>query len=82
MARLPVNHPTRQKVVKFILDRSCGVKVGTLDKVYCCDGSKGTFPIDCKLAGIRNANVKKAGTKPSPSSNAGGNVPVGDRKVR
>ena len=78
VSRLPQNHPTKQKVINFIFDRSCA-KGRVKNKVYCCDGRKGTFPTDCKLKQIKNPRPK---TKPRPTSNTGGNVPAGNREVR
>ena len=80
VSRLPQNHTTKQKVIKFILDRSCA-KDRVKNKVYCCDGRKGTFPTDCKLKQIKNPRPKKRPNS-RPTSNTGGNVPAGNREVR
>ena len=77
VARKPNNNPTKQKVIKFIRQRGCGKTSGTVDKVYCCDGSKGTFPIECKLRKLKNPK-----RKPQPKPPAGGVLPAGLRKVR
>ena len=79
VSRLPRNHPTKQKFVKFISDRSCA-KGRVTNKVYCCDGRKGTFPTDCKLKQIKNPRPKTR-PNPRPASNTGGNSPAGNRKV-
>ena len=77
VARKPNNNPTKRKVIKFVRDRACGKTSGTLDKVYCCDGSRGTFPIECKLRKLKNPKPK-----PQPKPPAGGVLPAGLRKVR
>ena len=82
VTRLPQNHPNRKKVVRFIQDRSCGANVGTLDKVYCCEGRKGTFPIECKLRDIKNGQKKKVGNRPIPIVREQGTIQPGNRKVR
>ena len=72
MIRDARNLPNKDKVIKFIKDRSCSRSGQTLTKVYCCDGE---FPIDCKLRKLKNPN-------PSSPQLVGGVIPARNRKVR
>ena len=71
LIRVARNLRNKDRVIKFIEERSCSRLGRTLTKVYCCDGK---FPIDCKLRKLKNPN-------PTSPQLVGGVIPVENRKV-
>ena len=72
--RLPLNHPIKKKLIKFIGDLSCGSKFGVIQKVYCCDDKK-DMPMNCQLKKIKNGNF---GNKTDNLKNEGNTNQVKD----
>merc|ERR1711976_256912 len=65
------NLRNKDRVIRFISDRSCSRSGQTFAKVYCCDGE---FPTNCKLRKLKNPDSS------SPQLVGGGGVQTGNRK--
>ena len=66
VTKLPINHPKKQEAIKLIQNRSCKTYQeypDLVDKVYCCGGKKGIFPIECKLREIKDGKKTTAAVK-------------------